>query len=168
MLPEEVMKLKGKTEVRIFDIEKGAIKKYAEAIEDTNPLYWDDEYARNSRYGSIIAPPGFWGWVPVNPAKEAEPFSSRGSQRFVIRDEALRALTKAGYSRVMDGGHAYEFFKPVRAGDTLAAVYKIVDIVERQGRAGKFIILMQETSYSNQHGELVGIWHQNLISRWRE
>ena len=61
-----------------------------------------------------------------------------------------------------------EFLKPVRAGDTLAAAYKILDIVERQGRAGKFAILMQETSYTNQHGELVGIWYQNLLGRWRE
>jgi len=169
MLPEEVMKFKGKTEVRIFDIEKGAIRKYAEAIEDTNPLYWDEEYARNSRYGSIIAPPGFWGWVPADPATEGEPFVYiGGSQRFVARDQAINALAKAGYSRVMDGGHAYDFLKPVRAGDTLAAFYKILDIVERQGRGGKFAILMQETSYTNQHGELVGIWYQNLIGRWRE
>ena len=168
MLPEEVTKFIGKTEARIFDVEKGAIKKYAEAIEDANPLYWDEEYARNSRYGSIIAPPGFWGWVPVDPATESEPFASRGSQRFVTRDEVLHALTKAGYSRVMDGGHTYEFLKPVRAGDTLAAVYKIADIVERKGRAGMFAILVQETRFTNQHGQLVGIWYQNLISRWRE
>ena len=44
-----------------MEVEKGAIKKYADAVDDHNPLYWDDEYAKNSRYGSIIAPPGFFG-----------------------------------------------------------------------------------------------------------
>ncbi len=168
MLPEEVTNLKGKTETRTFDIEKGAIKKYAEAIEDTNPLYWDEEYARNSRYGSIIAPPGFNCWVPEDPETEGEPFVYIGySQRFLLRNEVLQALYKSGYTRVMDGGHAYDFFKPLRAGDTLFALYRIVDIVEKEGRLGKFAILMQETSYTNQHGEKVAVWHQNLITRWR-
>jgi acyl dehydratase len=30
---------------------------WCEALEDWNPLYWDEEYARKSRYGGIIAPP---------------------------------------------------------------------------------------------------------------
>ena len=38
------------------------IKKFADAMDDRNPLYWDEEYAGNSRFGSIIAPPGFFGW----------------------------------------------------------------------------------------------------------
>ena len=61
MLPEEVTKLIGKAgEVRVFQVEKGAIERFADAADDQNPLYYDEEYARNSRYGSIIAPPGFF------------------------------------------------------------------------------------------------------------
>ena len=29
------------------DIEKGAIKRFAEAIEDSNPIYTDESYAKN-------------------------------------------------------------------------------------------------------------------------
>ncbi|MGZ6550894.1 MAG: FAS1-like dehydratase domain-containing protein, partial [Tumebacillaceae bacterium] len=41
------------------EVEKGAIRKFAEAIGDPNPLYRDPEYAVNTRYGKIIAPPTF-------------------------------------------------------------------------------------------------------------
>ena len=33
--------------------------KFAEGIGDPNPLWSDEEYARKTRYGSIIAPPSF-------------------------------------------------------------------------------------------------------------
>ena len=36
---------------------KDEIHLWCEALEDWNPLYWDEEYAKNSRYGGIIAPP---------------------------------------------------------------------------------------------------------------
>ena len=42
-----------------FDVEKGAIRRFAEAIGDTNPLYLDEAYARARGYASVIAPPTF-------------------------------------------------------------------------------------------------------------
>jgi len=43
----------------VCNIEKGMIQRFAQAIDDPNPLWQDEEYARRSRYGSIIAPPTF-------------------------------------------------------------------------------------------------------------
>ena len=40
-------------------VEKGAVRKFAEAIGDPNPLYVDEEAAKASRYGGLIAPPTF-------------------------------------------------------------------------------------------------------------
>ena len=40
-------------------IERGAVRKFAEAIGDPNPLYTDEAVARTSRYGGLIAPPTF-------------------------------------------------------------------------------------------------------------
>ena len=39
-----------------YDIEKGAIIKFAESIEDKNPIFNDDAAARRTRYGGIVAP----------------------------------------------------------------------------------------------------------------
>ena len=33
------------------------IRHWCEVMEDENPLYQDEEYAAQSKYGSIIAPP---------------------------------------------------------------------------------------------------------------
>ena len=40
-----------KSAPRSIDIEKGAIIKFAQAIEDDNPVYNDEQAARESRYG---------------------------------------------------------------------------------------------------------------------
>ncbi len=40
-------------------IERGAVRKFAEAIGDPNPLYVDEEAAKKSRYAGLIAPPTF-------------------------------------------------------------------------------------------------------------
>ncbi len=40
-------------------IERGAVRKFAEAIGDPNPLYVDEGIAKGSRYGGLVAPPTF-------------------------------------------------------------------------------------------------------------
>jgi len=63
MIPDEIKKLIGTSgTVKYYEVEKGAIRRFAEAVNDANPLFQDEEYARKSQYGTIIAPPGFFGW----------------------------------------------------------------------------------------------------------
>jgi len=158
MIPEELNKLIGKTgDTAIMEVEKGAIKKYADAIDDDNLLYWDDEYARNSRYGSIIAPPGFFGW-PCFWGEAGPTFSG-------LLDEVVKAMAKAGFGRVLDGGMEYEFLIPVRAGDTLAATPRVVNIFERETKGGKMLFSVIETSYLNQNGSLAARGRQTIIYR---
>ena len=57
----------------------------------------------------------------------------------------------------MNGGNDYEYFQPIRPGDAITTRSKIVDISEREGRAGKLIIVLTERTLTNQKGEVVGI-----------
>ena len=167
MLPEEVTNMIGKvTGVAVREVEKGAIKRFADAVDDRNPLYWDEEYARNSRYGAIIAPPGFFGWPTnwppgitflQNPDVSAEP-SKEGES---LRD----TLYKLGYTLGLDGGMEYEFFIPIRVGDTLTAETRVKDIVEREGKSGKMVFLFTETTFTNQNGAIVAKATSTSINR---
>jgi acyl dehydratase len=82
-----------------------------------------------------------------------------------IREELITASIKAGFSRIVDGGIEYEFFHPVRVGDTLVAVAKIADIYARETKGGTLVFSVTETSYTNQHGVLVAVASQTLINR---
>jgi len=152
---EDLAKLVGMTEEPVvMEVEKGAIKRFASAVDDPNPLYVDEEYARNSRFGAVIAPPGFFGW----PAKPGPMFGK-------LQEELLGAMAKEGFTRLLDGGIDYEFFLPVRAGDTLVSYRKVANITVREGKAGKMVLGITETSYLNQHGDLVARARQTLICR---
>ena len=53
-IPDELRKMVGvEGRRRVFEVEKGSIRKFAQAVGDPNPLWQDEEYARKSRYGSM-------------------------------------------------------------------------------------------------------------------
>lgn len=158
MVPEELKQFIGKAEMpHVREVERGAVKRYAEAVGNDNPLYFDEEWARNSRRGGIIAPPGFFGW-PAKPVAAATGLPD-------IIAHLQKALAKAGYARILDGGISYEFFLSVRAGDTLIASPKIKDIAPKQGKSGTMMMCYFETSYLNQNGDLVARASQTFIAR---
>jgi acyl dehydratase len=50
----------GKRSTKVKNVvERGAVKKFAEAIGDLHPIYFDEETGRKSRYQNNIAPPTF-------------------------------------------------------------------------------------------------------------
>jgi acyl dehydratase len=154
MVPDELKQYVGKIDPpHVREVERGAIRRYAEAVGNPNPLYSDVEYAANSRYGTIISPPGFFGWASASvPQSEG-----------IIG--LMTALINAGYYRILDGGMSYECFLPVRAGDTLIASPKVKGISAKEGKSGVMMICEFETTYLNQNGDLVAKASQTLIGR---
>ena len=131
------------SEAITYDVERGAIRKFAEAIGDDNPLYVDEEAARKSRYGGLIAPPTFMRSM------------SAGSSR---------ATVQSPYSAALDGGSVWEYFEPVRPGDRISVTMKVSDMFEREGRLGNMLFIIRETNYVNQFGKTVAIQRGTGIS----
>ena len=153
MVPDSLKQYIGKVDPpHVREVEKGAIRRYADAVGDDNPLYYDEEYARKSRYGCIIAPPGFFGWAKKTIS------SSEGLVGLI------GAMIEAGYAGILDGGMAYDFYLPVRVGDTIVVSPKVADISLKEGKT-KMMILRFEASYTNQNGDLVAKSYQTLIGR---
>lgn len=128
----------------VLEVEKGHIKMVAEAIGDPNPQWQDKEYAKKTKYGGIIAPPIF--------LCNARAGTGRGVQ---MKSPFLRALA---------GGDELEYFQPVRPGDVITSVSKIAEYNEREGRRGKMLFTIIETTYKNQRGEVVAIGRSTYIS----
>jgi acyl dehydratase len=152
MLPEEVTKFIGKTVgTSTFQVEREAIRRFADSIGDYNPLYWDQDYAKKSRYGSIIAPPGLICAPWYNNRRVAWGGKDPGAEEIIPGPN----MAKAGYGRILDGGVEWEFLHPVKAGDTITAEMKIKDVFEREGKSGKMAFTIRETTYTNQNGKVV-------------
>jgi acyl dehydratase len=152
MISDEIQSMIGMwAEPVVLEVERGAIARYADAIDDPNPLFRNEEYAKNSKYGGIIAPPGFFGW-PVG-GGDIEAGMSR----------VVGAVAESGMLRILDGGIELNFFVPVRAGDTLVTYGKLADVREKQTSQGKMLFLIIEQKYLNQDGALVAVARQTLI-----
>ncbi len=152
MITDKISSLIGQlSEPIILKVEAGAITRYADAIGDLNPLYRDVEYARNSRYGEIICPPGFFGW-PI-----------KGGGVEMTMSKVVGAVAEAGLWRILDGGVEFEFYIPVRAGDTLTTYGQLIDAREKVGRSGRMLFLIIEQKYLNQNGDLVAVSRATLI-----
>ena len=156
MLPDEIKNLSGQVyNTNTFDIEKQSVKRFARAVGDPNPLYSDEDYAGKSRYGGIIAPPGFissiWFW---------EDDSGKGGLL-----DLIFAIAGAGYPSAIDSGIDYEFFQPIKAGDRIKSTLLVKDIRERKSGEETLVFLVTETSYENQNGEQVARVKMTTIHR---
>jgi len=141
LITDEMSELIGKTlDTIVFKVEEGAIQRYAQAIGDPNPLFNDLDYAKNTKYGRLLAPPGFTGW----PIKAGRP-----------TEKLFAFLVRAGAPpRILDGGIEFEFIEPIGAGDVLTATSKIAKVTERETKLGKTMFTTAEVTYVNQKGNV--------------
>ena len=140
VVPEEMKEWVGR-EIQLGTavVEAGAIRRFADAIKDPNPIYRDDEYAGKTSYESIIAPPTFI-------------HSLRNVGYVMIPPESMPWEKSTG----LNGGNEFEFFKPFRPGDVITGTAKMVDIRSRQSRnLGPMLFFIVEMTYTNQKREVV-------------
>jgi acyl dehydratase len=123
------------------EVDKTACRMFARAVGYTDPIYYDEDYARSKGYRSIPAPFAFLGHPIYNPSA---PQRLGGYFR-----------TDTQFKRILNGGTDVEYLDTVCAGDVLTATTKLVDLSERQGRLGPMLITVTEFTYRNQDGKVV-------------
>lgn len=134
---EEARKQIGKLgEARTLEVERGAIRRFAEAIGDDNPVFNNEREARKTRFGGMIAPPTFCRSLSA-----------------AIVDVQLNMTSFRG----LDGGSDWEYFEPIRPGDRITVQTKIADLRESEGRLGPMVFITTETTYTNQFGQVCAI-----------
>lgn len=132
------------------EIEKGMIRRFVHAVDDPNPLWRDEEYARKTKYGNIIAPPyllcTLMALIPPT-----DPKAPPGSMAPMIPDMEFPKNLKG----ILDGGGEWELYKPLKVGDVITSRTKLANIYERGGKMGKMYFYVTETNIVNHHNEQV-------------
>ncbi|GAA3764082.1 acyl dehydratase [Spinactinospora alkalitolerans] len=118
-----------------YEVTRGKIREFADAIRDPNPVYRDTAAAKAAGYTDVIAPPTF----PVIVGTE-------GMHQAVV-DPELRL----DFSMVVHGDQSFRYSRPLQAGDVVTAVTRISQI-----RAlGRSEMLTLESDVSTVEGEHV-------------
>ncbi|MBI2913114.1 MAG: MaoC family dehydratase N-terminal domain-containing protein [Chloroflexi bacterium] len=127
------------------------IRHWCEGLEDGNPLYTDEEFARKTEYGGIIAPPTMAQtfarapfWPPVPP-------------------EAGLALPFVGYESLVQRNNLV-FRAPLRPGDKLRGKSRLDEISPpRTTRVGTGHFVTTTRVLVNQRGEVASEWSLTVL-----
>lgn len=139
-----------------FPVEAGHIMLFARAVGDPNQIYYDEDYAKSTEPGAIIAPPTFvqasaqfdpdYGLRP----KIGQPWFGSGREATGVQ------RTGGGGGSGLHAEQHYEYHRHLRPGDILKATSRPGETWEREGRrAGKMTFRETITEYRDQNGELV-------------
>lgn len=137
-------------------------QRYAAAIDDLDPAYFDEEHARGLGYRGIIAPPNYIATL-------------RGAPAFGPPESELLADGMAPDARPplanlmgMGGGQTLALHEPVYCGETILAERRVVDVTEKAGRSGPLVIITEELRYRNSEGEPKLTLRNTLLCRWTD
>lgn len=160
LIPAEVMARVG----TVASTATGAVVKrdwqrWAVAVKETNPLYFDTDYAQAHGYADVICPPLYvqyatLGITPIETLR-ADGTSGKASGNLVFPLCPKR----------MAGGENTTFLRPSYDGDVITSVRVVESIVEKSGRSGRFVLVTWTTSYTNQRREVVAKATTSMIAR---
>ena len=162
-----------------FSVEASHIMMFARAVGDANRIYYDEEYAKGTEPGGIIAPPTFaqasaqfqenyslrpkigkpWFGSGATPSGTLMPPGQAAEPADEPKSGAKEGGQKKTSGAAAGGLHAEQHFtyhRQLQPGDVLTASAKPGKTWEKQGkRAGKLVFSETITEYRDQHGELV-------------
>jgi acyl dehydratase len=126
-------------------VDANDIRRWAMAVyyPDAPPAdLFDLDAAAGGPWGGLVAPRDFnpFAWV-----REFHPESYPW----------MRGMGTEPGSRGLNGGQQSRYFAPIRPGDVITCVATLVDAYEKEGRLGTMLFLVDESRWTNQHGELV-------------
>jgi len=140
-----------------FPVEAGHIMMFARSVGDYNPIYSDEEYAKSTEVGGIIAPPTFpQASAQFDPEyrlrpKPGEPWMGSGKNPTSLSDSGGGSA-----SRGLHAEQHFEYHRHLKPGDVLSAATNPGKTWEKQGRRGGLLKFSESiTEYRDQHGELV-------------
>ena len=136
-----------------FPVSRSDIRRWAIAIyypDPPPPLYWDEEHARKTRWGSIIAPEEFnpFAWMRAAPLNDEEAGAFLPEPSLGLRPGKLRVTVISNVAITHAG-------PPMRPGDVIRMSTLLAEYGERQGRAGLMLVTTGEERWFNQRDELV-------------
>ena len=123
-----------------------SIRQYTHGYGDLNPLYTDPDYARGTRWGGVIAPPGYEWTMGIDrtPAPPAD-----------LNEETRHALRGV---HLFNAGHEGWFYRPIVPGTMLWRSGVVADVQDKKSEfAGRSVIVTNEHRWWDESGTVVAV-----------
>jgi hypothetical protein len=109
----------------VYEIEKGMLRRFAEAIDDPDPR-----------------------WLKEGPPTFPAALVPKKLLNVILNAEIP-------LKRLLNGSSELEYFKPIKAGDVISVVGKLTRLRQVSGAEGPTLFMFTEMTYTNQDGEVV-------------
>ena len=133
------------------------IRHWVDALDDRNPVYFDEGVASASRFGGVVAPPTMLQTWTM-PRARIEGIAERGGAPDEIgSDNVVSALDRAGYVGTLATNSELEFERYLKPGDRLHLTNELESISTRKKTGlgmGYFVTWI--TTYMDGSDEVVG------------
>ena len=133
-----------------IEVDKSKIRELAQALGDEKPIFRDEAVAQTGGLPGIVAPPTFVSLVKM--------WGEGGSSPH-IRTMGGDVL------RLLHGEESYEYHGLIRPGDVITGQTRVVSIDQKEARSGSLEIVVLQTDYHNQGGELVIAARTTIVLR---
>jgi acyl dehydratase len=148
-------------------VERGPVSAFANALQETNPVYKDRGAARVAGFNNLPAPPTFtfamqfWGAF----AEDQPPDPSGGTNPM---HQVMGDLFAQG-ALVLHGEQEFEYHRPVEVGDVLVGEGRIMDIYEKETDTARMTFIVIQTQWKDSDSNAPVVTEQfNLIARLKK
>jgi len=154
-IPDEVVKLIDEVqyeEPAEFPVERGYVWNTCAAVENGNPLFWDDAVAAEITDGPITPPTLLSIWMRKHRWTPARPSEGLALQVHFDMKEKL------GLPEAIISENTIVFHDPVRIGDLISSCQRLRSVSEPKTTklgTGRFWVI--DVEYRKQHDALVGV-----------
>jgi hypothetical protein len=138
-----------------YPIAASDIRKWAIAVYYPEPpprLFWDEGFATATSHGGLVAPEDFnpFAWMTAEPGGVQGP----GNNDPQSTEKAL-GVEPPPVAFQLNGGITVTYGERMRPGDVITSVSRLGGYRERSGRLGLMLFTTTDTTWSNQHGDMV-------------
>ncbi len=161
---QQYLNKRGPVSVSRAEVNMPTAWNYCEVVQDSNPVYWDEEFAKKTRFGGLICPPqmlkvmagGHW-WAPDYVREKSRKAIESQGEDYTTK---VRGLSdEMGYTINTQAGTVGEFLAPIKPGDGHLLMTSMTTEVteEKQTRVGIGVFITTVTEYRTEKDDkLVG------------
>jgi acyl dehydratase len=122
-------------------------QRYARAIGETDPIYFDDDAARAAGYDRVVVPPNFLpsylDFTDGGPEDDLRVDGTKGDDMAWIPLEGVR---------LMGGGEEMIFHNPVYVDTEVVFTTQLESAVSRESKSGPLMVMKIRNTYATTEG----------------
>lgn len=142
-----------------FTVDALAAQRFALAVGDLNPIYFDAAAAEAAGFTGVVAPALF---ITSQNSWEAGPPTGELALDGVNPKRFPGAISSE--RTTLGGSQEIEFRRPVVTGETLQVSVEKKESYERQSSQGTLLIFVIETRFTDDAGQLVVVARDSVIT----